>query len=165
MLERSVLVGGWILHKSQMGAALLRKAEERTDRMFYWALVNIDQSERMAFHNLHLATVALSSDIDYYGINQVVSGLPGDTSFGSSMTALADGIVLRESTDSPVTFRGWCTCLSADFPAAGLMTGFKKSVSASCFCRECDVDTREDDYTPAPADSWTKILIWSMSTT
>ena len=32
VLERSVLVGGWILHKSQMGAALLRKAEERTDR-------------------------------------------------------------------------------------------------------------------------------------
>ena len=26
--------------------------------MFYWALVNIDASERMAFHNLHLMTVA-----------------------------------------------------------------------------------------------------------
>lgn len=27
----------------------------------------------MAFHNLHLATVALISDIDYYGIDQVNS--------------------------------------------------------------------------------------------
>ena len=43
VLERSVLVGGWILHKSQMGAALLRKAEERTDRA---------QAERQAAETL-----------------------------------------------------------------------------------------------------------------
>ena len=42
----------------------------------------------MSFHNLHLMTVALVSDIDYYGIEQVISGLPGDESFGSAMTAL-----------------------------------------------------------------------------
>ena len=42
--------------------------------LFYWTLVNLDNSQRMAFANMHLMTVALSSDIDYYGIMQVVSG-------------------------------------------------------------------------------------------
>ena len=93
------------------------------------------------FHNLHLATVALVSDIDYYGITQVVSGLRGDSSFGSSMTALHDGVAIGR------TFvRGWTIVVSADFPAAGLLAGFKKSVSARCFCRECDVNARDDSY-------------------
>ena len=112
--------------------------------MFYWALVNVDASVRMAFHNLHLATVALVSDIDYYGINQVVSGLPGDSSFGSSMTALHTGLDIASHR-----VKGWVVVVSADYPAAGLLTGFKKSVSASCFCRECDCDKREENY-PLP---------------
>lgn len=117
--------------------------------MFYWALVNVEQSTRMAFHNLHLMTVALVSDIDYYGIEQVVSGLEGDTSFGSAMTALDSGVTLRLSGGATSFVRGWCVCLSADFPAAALCCGFKKSVSAACFCRECYVDKTEEDY-PAP---------------
>ena len=43
--------------------------------MFYWALVNLNPAERFSFANIHLMTVALSSDIDYYGINQIVSGV------------------------------------------------------------------------------------------
>ena len=46
--------------------------------MFYWTLVNESPETRMAFSNLHLMTVALEQDIDYYGIEQVVSGLPGE---------------------------------------------------------------------------------------
>ena len=116
--------------------------------MFYWALVNIHQSTRMAFHNLHLMTVALVSDIDYYGIGQIVSGLPGDTSFGSMMTELDAGITY-DFGRGPLLVRGWCICLSADFPAAALCCGFKKSVSAIVYCRECDVCTHEDCY-PCP---------------
>lgn len=122
--------------------------------MFYWALVNIDPSVRMAFHNLHLMTVAFTYDIDYYGIGQVLSGLPGDSSFGSAMTALNDGIHvplpgsnLRQ--EKGVFVRGWAVCLSADFPAAALCCGFKKSVSAACFCRECDVNQKSEDYPAA----------------
>ena len=42
--------------------------------MFYWSLVNLDQTTRFSFSNIHLMTVALASDIDYYGIQQIVSG-------------------------------------------------------------------------------------------
>jgi len=40
--------------------------------------------------------------------------------------------------------RGWCICLSADYPAAAL---FKKSVSAGSFCRECYVNKHDEDAT------------------
>ena len=112
--------------------------------MFYWALVNEAPETRMAFHNLHLATVALVSDVDYYGISQIVSGLDGDSSFGSCMTALHDSIHV-----AGVLIRGWVVVVSADYPAAGLLAGFKKSVSANLFCRECDCNRAADEY-PAP---------------
>ena len=117
--------------------------------MFYWALVNIEPSERMSFHNLHLMTVALVSDIDYYGIEQVISGLPGDDSFGSAMTALDSGMDVQLAGGSTERMRGWCICLSADYPAAALCSGFKKSVSAVVFCRECYLSKHDESY-PAP---------------
>ena len=117
--------------------------------MFYWALVNIDRAVRMSFDNLHLMTVALVSDIDYYGIEQVVSGLEGDSSFGSAMTALDGGMDLQLAHGATERVRGWCVCLSADYPAAALCCGFKKSVSACVFCRECYVD-QEDECYPCP---------------
>ena len=112
--------------------------------MFYWALVNTAVEHRMALHNMHLATVALVHDIDYYGISQVVSGLPGDTSFGSSMTELDQGVSIAGDL-----VRGWVVVVSADYPAAGLLAGFKKSARASLFCRECDCDQSDDVY-PCP---------------
>ena len=112
--------------------------------MFYWVLVNTAAEQRMAFQNIHLATVALVHDIDYYGINQIVSGLPGDSSFGSSMTALDRGIYVEGQL-----VRGWLVCVAADYPAAGLLAGFKKSVSAHLFCRECDCDQADATY-PCP---------------
>ena len=120
--------------------------------MFYWACANVEQSTRMAFHNLHLMTVALVSDIDYYGIAQIVSGFPGDSSFGSAMTELDAGMVLNvtgAAQPDMVLFRGWCTLVSADFPAAALCAGFKKSVSANSFCRECNVNQSDEEY-PCP---------------
>ena len=126
--------------------------------MFYWALLNLDASSRMSFKNLHLMTVALVSDMDYYGIEQVLSGLPGDTSFGSAMTALDQGLQIKlpkGSTETAVFMRGWCVCLSADFPAAALCVGFKQSATADSFCRECNVQQHSSDavaYTyPCPA--------------
>ena len=112
--------------------------------LFYWALVNVDKGVRMQFENLHLMTVAFVHDIDYYGINQIVSGLPGDTSFGSGMTALDAGVTIHGQL-----VRGWCICLAADFPAAALCAGFKKSATAIKFCRECDCSHHDEDY-PCP---------------
>ena len=52
-------------------------------------------------------------------------------------------------TFEPWTFRGWLICVAADFPAAALLTGMKKSVAANCYCRECDLDQTDENY-PAP---------------
>ena len=38
--------------------------------LFYWTLVNLSQERRMSLRNMNLMTVALESDIDYYGIEQ-----------------------------------------------------------------------------------------------
>ena len=116
--------------------------------MFYWTLVNYKAEDRMCFANMHLMTVALASDIDYYGIAQVVSGLAGDSSFGSGMTALDQGVRIPVG-ESTALCRGWCVCLSADFPAAALCAGFKKSTSAAVFCRECYMNSKEKGY-PKP---------------
>ena len=149
--------------------------------MFYWTLVNYDPAERFSFANIHLMTVALSSDIDYYGIQQIVSGMfschgrtrdartpacrmhapnsctpapaltgiTGDSSFGSSMTKLDEGIVIGLPDKSTYLFRGWCVLLSADYPAAALCCGFKKSTSAAVFCRACYCNQNHPDY-PSP---------------
>lgn len=75
----------------------------------------------------------------------------GDTSFGSAMTSLDTGMDLHLLPNAPpVLVRGWCVCLSADYPAAGLCSGFKRSVSAPAFCRECYVDQTDEKNYPAP---------------
>ena len=81
--------------------------------LFYWALVNIATAERMALQNLHLQTVALVSDINYYGIQQIVSGHASEsTSFGASMPALDKGIMIQPTpSQHPVLVCGWCVPL------------------------------------------------------
>ena len=132
--------------------------------LFYWALLNLDPSERMVLSNIHLATVALQSDIAYYGVEQIVSGPPSEpdwhlegawgtergSSIGASLRALHTGMTLPVSVDGahvPTLFRGWLVVVSADYPAAGLLIGAMQSVSANLFCRECKVDRRKkEDY-------------------
>eukprot|EP00966_Prymnesium_polylepis_P269310 6221817-Prymnesium_polylepis.1 len=65
------------------------------------------------------------------------------------MTALDKGETIKIGGSTNLYLRGWCILLSADFPAAGLCCGFKKSVSADSFCRECDC-RRSDDAYPCP---------------
>ena len=55
------------------------------------------------------------------------------------MTELDQGVSIA---GAPV--RGWVVVVSADYPAAGLLAGFKKSVSANFFCRECDCDQSDN---------------------
>ena len=98
--------------------------------LFYWAFVNHDASKRMALHNIHLATVALESDISYYGIEQIVSGPPGEPSTGSSIGAslreLDTGVHIKidgKENTLPATYvRGWLILVAAEYPAAALMT-------------------------------------------
>ena len=60
------------------------------------------------------------------------------------MTKLDQGVSIAGAL-----VRGWVVVVSADYPAAGLLAGFKKSVSANLFCRECDCDQSDDVY-PRP---------------
>ena len=65
------------------------------------------------------------------------------------MTALDQGIDITLPDRSTRFFRGWCILLSADYPAAALCCGFKRSTSAAVFCRECYCNQNHEDY-PAP---------------
>ena len=132
--------------------------------LFYWVLLNVDSSHRMALHNIHLATVALEHDLAYYGAKQVVSGPPPEappaaqtgTAFGDQMRALDEGYALKLPSSNPddnfekfYNLRGWLVCLAADYPAAALLVGTKKSVAAHVYCRECYIDQDHEGY-PKP---------------
>ena len=124
--------------------------------LFYWTIINLSARERMALNNIHLATVALESDISYYGIEQIVSGAPNEpddgSSIGASLRSLDRGISIctgwyRESETT--MFRGWLVLVAADYPAAGLLSGSMCGATALRFCRECLIDRRTCD-TSAP---------------
>ena len=127
--------------------------------LFYWALLNIGQHERMDLQNIHLATVVLDADVSYYGAEQMVSGPPnepnwlpcgrGGSSIGASLRALHDGIQLHEprgATYKPELTRGWLVVVSADNPAAALLTGTMIGTSAVRFCRQCNVDRHKEGF-------------------
>ena len=119
--------------------------------LFYWALINLPPDQRMDLCNIHLATVVLDTDMHYYGAEQVVSGPPGEpdyphgSSIGASLRALHGGIELSEPVNGqyvPVLTRGWLVIVSADHPAAAVLTGTMIGVGANKFCRECEADRR-----------------------
>ena len=61
---------------------------------------------------------------------------PEGSSIGASLRALHDGITLEGN----VLTRGWLTVVSADNPAAAILTGTMVGTSARRFCRQCTVD-------------------------
>ena len=127
--------------------------------LFYWGLLNYGPEVRMDLSNIHLATVVLDADVSYYGIEQIVSGPPGEldwapngaggSSIGASLRSLDQGIALSEPSGGnfiPVPTRGWLVVVSADNPAAALLTGTMGGTSANRFCRQCTVDRRTAGY-------------------
>ena len=86
----------------------------------------------------------------------MVSGPPGEpnypegSSIGASLRALHTGIELQEPDGKgdfdEVLVRGWLTVVSADFPAAAILTGTMVGTSANRFCRCCCVDRREEGF-------------------
>lgn len=121
--------------------------------LFYWAFVNHHRSERMALRNIHLATVALEADIAYYGIEQIVCGPPREPEDGSSIGAclrrLDKGHTIKVDqggAEVPILVRGWLLVASADYPAAGLLSGSMCGATAVRFCRECEIDRHDPDY-------------------
>ena len=124
--------------------------------LFYWGALNYSPDVRMDLNNIQLATVALNSDISYYGIEQIVSGPPNEpnwpegTSIGASLRALDAGITVREGRaigeSADVLVRGWLVVVSADQPAAALLTGTMVGTGAQRFCRQCTVDRRTKGF-------------------
>ena len=137
--------------------------------LFYWGLLNYDPSVRMDLSNIQLATVVLDADVSYYGIEQIVSGPPGEpnwpkgTSIGASLRALDSGMNLQRSEGGDyvdVLTRGWLIVVSADNPAAALLTGTMVTTGANRFCRQCTINRNKvgfdapcsfvSDRAPAP---------------
>ena len=127
--------------------------------LFYWVTLNYGPNDRMDLTNIHLATVVLDADVSYYGIEQIVSGPPnepnwapdgkGGSSIGASFRALHAGIDLLHpsaGTFVPVPTRGWLVVVSADNPAAALLTGTMVGTAANRFCRQCTVDRRTKGF-------------------
>ena len=117
--------------------------------LFYWGLLNYAPSVRMDLSNIQLATVVLDADVSYYGVEQIVSGPPGEpnwphgSSIGASLRALHDGITVQQVEGGgfvDVTARGWLVVVSADNPAAALLTGTMIATGANRFCRQCTVN-------------------------
>ena len=73
------------------------------------------------------------------------------------MTALDQGIDFKLPRGSSVFMRGWCILLSADYPAAAVCCGFKKSASAAVFCRECYCNQKDKTY-PSPTSFLDSVL-------
>ena len=123
--------------------------------LFYWGLLNYGPHERMDLKNLHLATVVLDADVSYYGVEQIVSGPPNKpnypqgSSIGASLHALDNGINLQGPSGgdfNDVLTRGWLVVVSADQPAAALLTGTMVGTSAQHFCCQCMVDRRKAGF-------------------
>ena len=120
--------------------------------LFYYALVNLDPSIRMALPYIQLVTVVYESDIKHFGMELIISGpLDEDeetgTSFGAAMRRLGrpEGIQLsvRGPPGGPVyvsqAFRGWLVLVAADHPAAAKMFGYKE-IGGKLPCRGCNWD-------------------------
>ena len=74
---------------------------------------------------------------------------PAGSSIGASLRALHDGITLTEpvqGAEVSVLTRGWLVVVSADQPAAALLTGTMVGTSAQRFCRQCTVDRRTTGF-------------------
>lgn len=86
---------------------------------------------------------------------------PVGTSIGASLRALHDGITLFQPVGGEFTrvlTRGWLVVVSADQPAAALLTGTMVGTTAQRFCRQCLVDRRIKGFDSpcsfiAPTDS------------
>ena len=141
----------FILYYDGLGTTNALGAFAHTHNMglFYYALVNLEPSIRMALPYIQLVTVAYESDIKHFGPELVVSG-PIDedpetgTSFGAAMRRLGreQGIELQVPCSTggyePQKFRGWLLLIAADHPAAAKLLTYKESVAAKRPCRECD---------------------------
>jgi hypothetical protein len=121
---------------------------------FYWALVNIEQEQRMDLNMIHLHAVCLEKHVTVFGPEATISGHLNDTkdssSWGFSMRALQRGAVTISVPDPSSTtgesnrqFCGGMCLLSADTPAACLLCGFKtthgpftKSLCRHCYCNQ-----------------------------
>ena len=123
--------------------------------LFYWGILNYEPSVRMDLSNIHLATVVLDADVSYYGIEQIVSGPPSEpnwpvgTSIGASLRALDRGITLQRGEEGAfvdVLTRGWLVVVSADNPAAALLTGTMIATGANRFCRQCTINRKKAGF-------------------
>ena len=135
--------------------ALGATASQHNIGIISYAIANLPAALRMSLHYIQVACVFYAPDMKRYGADAIMSGSKGagGSSPGAGLRLLDQGmsVELPCATDTgvqrlPVSIRAWCICLAGDFPAIASLVGSKGSVSAHCFCRECNLNAEHDGY-------------------
>lgn len=105
--------------------------------MFYWTLANIYPEFRSTLRSINLYAIVRYSYIKKFGIDKILNN------FVASLQLLQnDGVTVTVNGENK-TYRGSLLAVTADYPAAGLVGGFKKAVTAAKLCRRCMTDQED----------------------
>lgn len=105
--------------------------------MFYWILANIYAELRSTLRSINLYAIVRYSYVVKFGIDKILNGF-----VESVKTLQNDGVTVIINGENK-TYRGSLLAVTADYPAAGLVGGFKRSVSATKLCRRCLTDQED----------------------
>ncbi|KAE8738371.1 hypothetical protein FOCC_FOCC016149 [Frankliniella occidentalis] len=99
--------------------------------IFYWSLANIYPELRSTFQAINLLAIGQYKHIRKYGIDKILDRFVSDINklMTEGVSVLVDGHFK--------VYKGSLLFVTADTPAAALVGGFKRSVSASKPCRRC----------------------------
>ena len=122
-----------------------------------YAIANLPAALRMSLQYIQVACVFDVHDLKRYGADAIMSGprgtVQGGTSPGAGLRLLDKGMTIglrwptAQGSQLQLTLiRTWCVCFAGDFPAVAAFTGFKGSVAAHCFCRQCGLNSEHAGY-------------------
>lgn len=133
----------------------------------YVSCLNLPAELRNKLEYTFVVTLCLKNAMKHHGAIKIIGGAKCDTdgtytpledqstSLGGQLRLLDQGTCLRApgvcATDGyqRTIFCGWMVLFCADFPAAGAVTPYAQSVSASKCCRECEWETfSKEAYKP-----------------
>lgn len=99
--------------------------------MFYWTLANIYPENRSSLNAINLLAAVKYQYIEKFGMQKILKVIARDITILQT-----EGVVVSINGEDKV-YKGSLLLVSADTPAAALVGGFKRSVSASKPCRRC----------------------------
>lgn len=109
----------------------LRPNRKTSVAMFYFTLINFPAQSRSQLSNIFTFAIAKRMDVKRFGVHTVLKD------FVDSVQELKSKGFLVNVQGADHVVHGDLIAFMCDNPAAGLLGGFKESVSASRFCRTC----------------------------